>query len=400
MGGQAGPAACLLVAHTVPPLLGGSASVYAALATAAAGQIAVLTSRRDHVSGAERPGWREADAAAPYPVHRIGLVRPPLAGGVAATLSWAPGAARLALSVARLARRHQVRAVCLADDETVGWLIPLVRRRLGLRALAYCHGDDLVQQDGRAVARRRRWLAEADRVVAASSFAARRLEEAYAVAPGRIALIPNGVELSLFRPLPPDPAFAAALGLSGRVILAATRLVPRKGVDRLIEALPAVLRAVPDAVLAVAGEGPQRAELEARARGLPVRFLGAVPQARLPELYALAEVVALPNRAEPGEADGIAMTLLEAQACGRPVIGGRAGGSPEAIADGASGLLVEGGDAEAVAAALVRVLTDAALAARLSAGALAVSAGRGWADRARAFLELCRGGGDGAGAGP
>ncbi len=385
------PPLCLLVAHTFPPLLGGSAAVYAALAEAAEGAIAVLTSRRDHVGGAERPGWREADAALPYPVHRIGLVRPPRHGGVAATLSWAPRALWLAFSIARLVRRHRVVAVCIADDETVGWLIPFVRHRLRRRALAYCHGDDLVQQDERAVARRRRWLAEADAIVAASSFAQRRLTEAYAVAPGRIALIPNGVDLSLFRPVPPDPSLAAAFGSARRIILAATRLVPRKGVDRLIEALPAVLEAVPGAMLLVAGEGPQRAELEARSRGLPVRFLGALPRSRLPGLYALADVVALPNRAEPGEADGVAMTLLEAQACGRPVIGGLAGGSPEAIADGTDGLLVDGNDPAAIAAALVRVLTNPALAARLSAGALAVSAGRGWADRARAFLALCRG---------
>ncbi|MDW8444481.1 MAG: glycosyltransferase family 4 protein [Acetobacteraceae bacterium] len=385
-------ALCLLVAHTFPPVLGGSAAVYAALARHAAGEIAVLTSRRDHRTGEERADWREADAAAPHPVHRLGLVRPPLAGGLAATLAWAPRAAWLAATVARLAEAHRVRAVCLCDDETVGWLVPFVRKTLGLRSLVYCHGDDLVQTDQRAIARRRRHLAAAHAVVAASAFAAQRLETAYGVPQERIVQIPNGVDLDRFRPGTPAAGLASALGLAGRrVILAATRLVPRKGVDRLIAALPAVLAAVPDAMLAVAGEGPQRAQLEAMARGLPVRFLGAQPAERMPDLYRLAEVVALPNRFEPGEADGIPMTLLEAQACGRPVVAGRAGGSPEAVADGESGLLVDGEDPAAIAAALIRLLVDPALAARLSAGALAVSSGRDWRSRTAAFLSLCRG---------
>ncbi len=385
-------ALCLLVAHTFPPLLGGSAAVYEALARRAEGEIAVLTSRCDHRTGAEREGWREADHDAPYPVHRLGLVRPPLAGGLASTLTWVPGAALLAATVARLVRRHGVRAVCIADDDTVGWLVPFVRRALGVRALVYCHGDDLVQTDPRAIARRRRHLAAAHTVIAASAFAARRLEEAYGVARERIALIPNGIDLDRFRPGPPNPRLAKALGLTGRrVILAATRLVPRKGVDRLIAALPAVRAAVPNVALVVAGDGPQRPALEAMAQGHPVLFLGAQKAERMPDLYRLADVVVLPNRAEPGEADGIPMTLLEAQACGLPVIAGRAGGAPEAVRDGETGLLVDGEDAGAIAAALVRVLTDRALAARLAAGALAVSSGRDWRQRTEAFLALCRG---------
>lgn len=390
-------ALCLLVAHTFPPLLGGSAAVYEALARHANGAIAVLTSRRDHRTGEERPGWREADRSAPYAVHRLDLVRPPLGGRLSATLAWAPRATLLAATVATLARRHGVSAVCVCDDETVGWLVPFVRRAMGLRALVYCHGDDLVQSDARAVARRSRHLAAAHAVIAASAFAARRLETAYGVARDRIFLLPNGVDLDRFCPGPPDGALAAALGVAGRrVILAATRLVPRKGVDRLITALSAVMARVPNAALLIAGDGPQRPALEAQAQGLPVRFLGAVPPERMPALYRLAEVVVLPNREEPGEVDGIPMTVLEAQACGRPVIGGRAGGTPEAIADGETGLVVDGEDAGAIAAAVIRVLTDPALAARLAAGARAVSASRDWRVRTRTFLGLCTGSAKGA----
>lgn len=395
----AGPR-CLLVAQTFPPMLGGSAGVYAALAREARGAIAVLTGRLDHRTGAEWPGWRALDAAQPYPVARIALVRPPLAEAVpggrwAGRIAWGFGALRLAAAVARHAARHRADAICVCDDETVGWLVPFARRVLRRRALIYCHGDDLVQQDPRAVAARRRWFAQADRVVAAGDFAARRLVEGYGVPPGRIALVPNGVDLGRFAPGPPDAALAARLGIppGARVVLAPTRLVPRKGVDRLVAAWPAVRARVPGAMLVVAGEGPQRAALEAMA-GKAVRFLGAVAAAEMPALYRLAALVALPNRAEPGEADGLPLVLLEAMASGVPVLAGRAGGTAEAVRAGETGLLVDGEDTGAIAAAVLAVLEDPALAARLAAGGLALARSRGWDARARQVLALC-GGADG-----
>jgi len=386
--------ACLLVAQTFPPLIGGSAGVYAALAGAARGEIAVLTATHDHATGREHPGWREVDAALPYPVRRLRYARPPLAdaaprGRVVRNLHWAPHAARLAAAVAREALVAE--AVCVCDDDAVGWLVPFARRVLRRRALIYCHGDDLVETDPRAIARRRHWFAEAHAIVAAGDFAAARLTGAYGMPESKVATIRNGVDLARFAPRPEPPGLRDSLGAAGqRVLLAPARLVPRKGVDRLIAALPAILAAEPRALLVVAGDGPQRAELEAAARGLPVRFLGAVTPAEMPGLYALSECVVLPNRAEPGESDGLPLVFLEANAAGKPVLGGRAGGTMEAVEEGRNGLLVEGADTQAVAAGVIRLLSDAPLAARLAQGARAVAAERGWGSRAAALLALCR----------
>ncbi|MCU0886664.1 MAG: glycosyltransferase family 4 protein [Rubritepida sp.] len=386
---------CLLVAQTFPPVLGGSAEVYAALARHAGGAIAVLTARRDHMTGGEHPGWAALDAALPHPVERIPLIRP-LTGAAAGgsrlrrRIAWAAGAARLALAVTAAARRHRAAAICLGDDDAAGWLAPFARRVLRRRVLIYCHGDDLVEEDPRAIAWRRRWFAEADMVVAAGDFAAARLAEGYGVPAAHIARLPNGVDLARFGPRPEPEGLRGQLGLDGRrVILAAARLVPRKGVDRLIEALPAVLAQEPRAALLVVGDGPQRPALEAAAAGLPVHFAGAVPAAEMPALYALAEVFALPNRAEPGESDGLPLVFLEAQASGLPVLGGRAGGTAEAVRDGETGLLVAGEDAAEVARGVLRLLQDGALAQRLAAAGRAAAQQRGWAARASAFLELC-----------
>ncbi len=398
---------CLLVAQTFPPQLGGSGEVHAALARHApkdggAGAIAVLTGWRDHRTGQEQPGWRAHDAAAPYPIRRLPLVRPALRqaapphswprGALARRASWGWGALRLAAAVAAEARRHRATAVCVCDDETVGgWLLPFVRRILGLRALVLCHGDDLVPEGAAARARRLAVLRRADLCVGAGRVAAERLA-ALGVEPSRIGRVPNGVDLARFRPLAEPEGLRARLGLAGRrVILAPTRLVPRKGVDRLLEALPVILAAEPRAALLVAGEGPQRAALEGAARGLPVVFAGAVAADAMPGLYALAELVALPNREEPGESDGMPLVFLEAGACGRPVLGGRAAGTPEAVEEGVNGLLVDGTDPGDIAAAALRVLADPALAARLAAGGRAAAARNGWEGRARDFLALCGG---------
>ena len=321
------PPRCLLIAHTFPPVLGGSAAVYDSLARCAGGAIAVLTSRRDHRTGDEWRGWREADARAPFPVWRLALVRPPLAaasagGRMAQRLAWGWHAAALAAGTAALVRRHRIGAVCICDDDSVGWMVAFVRHALGRVAAVYCHGDDLVETDPRRVRRRARWLAHGHIVFAASRFARDRLVAAYGVAPERIVLLPNGVDAARFAPRPPPPALIARYGLAGRrVILAPSRLVARKGADRLIAAMPAILARHPDALCLLVGEGPQRDELAGLAARLgvaaSVRFAGAVAPADMPDHYALAELVALPNRAMPGEADGIPLVLLEAGAAGQ-----------------------------------------------------------------------------------
>lgn len=394
------PARCLFVCHTFPPVIGGSAGVYAALAREAQGAIAVLTSRLDPATGREWAGWREADAAAPHPVRRIGLVRPPLPGGalrnpILRHAAWAFRAMRLAVAVALAARSHRADAVCICDDETVGWLVPFVQHLLRRRVLVYCHGDDLVQRDPAARCRRRRWLQAADLVVAAGNFPARQLVELYGIARERVAVLPNGVDLRRFRPLPPDPTRRNALGLEGRrIILAPTRLVPRKGVDRLIETMPRIRAQHPEAILLVAGDGPQRGDLQELAATVggeaTARFLGAVAPEELPALYALAELVVLPNRMEPGESDGVPLVLLEAGASGRPVVAGHAGGSAEVVQDGRNGLLVDGEDCDAIARAVLRLLDDGELATRLGRGGIDAARGAGWDERVSTFLDLCR----------
>ncbi len=398
MPGERGTA-CLLVTNIFPPAMGGSSQVYAALASFAQGDIAVLTSSHDYETGLERQGWRAFDSQAPYPVHRVNCIRPylrtsRLRPGLPYRIHEALTALRLAVSVLRLALRYRVGAICIADDETVGWLT-LAGRVLKVRTLIYCHGDDL-KCAKESVPRRRRWFGLADRVVAASHYAARLLIADFGVPAGKVATIPNGVDLGAFFPQAVSPSFFQQHGLEGRrLLLTVSRLVPRKGVDKVLEALPVVAGQFPNLLYAVVGDGPQRRALEQKAQALGiasmVRFFGAIAHSQTREFYNAAELVLLPNREEAGEADGLPLVFLEANACAKPVIGGKAGGTPEILRDGENGVLVDGNDPGAIAVALRDLLGNQEMRTAMGQRGFEMARDWGWAARAAAFLRLCRG---------
>ncbi len=149
------------------------------------------------------------------------------------------------------------------------------------------------------------------------------------------------------------------------------RLVERKGIEVVIRAMPRVLEAVPDAIYLVVGTGPQRGKLErlASESGLEGRvvFVGRVSDEELLYYYGACDLFVLLSRtlADKGEMEGFGIVFLEAGACGKPVIGGKGGGTSEAIEDGVTGLLVDPLDVNEIAGTIVRVLVDGELARRL-----------------------------------
>lgn len=152
------------------------------------------------------------------------------------------------------------------------------------------------------------------------------------------------------------------------------RLRKYKGAQHAIRALPLVRRSVPQATLSIVGDGPYRRDLERLARALgvadAVRFLGAVSNAGKVAALNDAQVALCPSPKE-----GWGLTVIEANACGTPVVASRSPGLTESVRDGETGLLTPHGDHGALAAAVVRLLTDRALRLRMSAAALA------WAHR-------------------
>ena len=171
----------------------------------------------------------------------------------------------------------------------------------------------------------------------------------------RLHVMRNGVDLERFRPLP-QAQVRQELGLEGApLLLSVGHLVERKGHHLAIEALPALLRSHPQARLAIVGDGTERERLQALARSLGVEarvhFAGAVPNEQLLRWYSAADALILASSRE-----GWANVLLEAMACGTPVVATRIWGTPEVVTPASGGVLFEPREAPALAAAVQRLL--------------------------------------------
>jgi glycosyltransferase involved in cell wall biosynthesis len=184
------------------------------------------------------------------------------------------------------------------------------------------------------------------------------------------AVVPSGVPTARLRAAAPTRAAARArLGLPADafVVAGVGRLVPIKGFDILVDALPAIAARVPSARALLIGDGEERAALEARAAALGVRerlsITGALSDVE--GALAAADVLAAPSRNE-----GMGRVLVEAMALGLPVVGAMVGGIPDVIVDGECGRLVAADDAPALAGALAELGIDAALRAKLGAAAV------------------------------
>ncbi len=190
--------------------------------------------------------------------------------------------------------------------------------------------------------------------------------------------IAPGIDVNHF--IPTDASkLRKSLGLSDKkVIVSVGRLVHRKGQDHLIEAMPAILKAVPTAHLLLVGQGPYREYLQKLVTkyGLEdsVTFIGRIHYAELPQYICVGDIFAMPSRSRLMglEVEGLGIVYLEASSCGLPVLAGSSGGAPDAVLESETGLVVDGTDNKQIAAAAVELLTNSDLAKRMGI------AGRQW----------------------
>lgn len=193
--------------------------------------------------------------------------------------------------------------------------------------------------------------------------------------------LPPGVDEKTFHPDSGGDRVRARLGLTDRpVVVCVSRLVPRKGQDTLILAMPAILAREPDAVLLIVGGGPYAKDLKklAEETGVSdsVRFTGPVPWEELPAHYGAGDVFAMPCRTRRGglDVEGLGIVYLEASATGLPVVAGDSGGAPDAVLDGETGWVVRGGSVEESADRIATLLGDPELRQRMG------ERGRAWVE--------------------
>lgn len=305
------------------------------------------------------------------------------------------------LALLRLTRRERF------DLLHAHWVIPngpaaaLAAGRRALPLVLSLHGSDIYLPERKPWLRPiARWtLRRAAAITACSQDLARRAVALGAPA-GRLTVIPYGADPQTFHPA--DPAerarTRAELGLSPHepFLLAVGRLVRKKGFDILLRALPQVIREVGPVRLLIAGRGDLHEELVALAGRLGVNnyvnFTGAIERDRLPALFRSCDLLAVPSmHDERGNVDGLPNVVLEGMASGVAIVASEVAGIPQVISPEETGLLVPEKDPEALAAAIVRLLREPELRARLGREARKrVEKELNWPAVARQFEQVYR----------
>jgi teichuronic acid biosynthesis glycosyltransferase TuaC len=263
----------------------------------------------------------------------------------------------------------------------------LLARHVGKPFTVTARGSDLNVLSGYAVPRRlMQWAAARAAASIGVSDALVDVLRRWHIDPARLHVMRNGVDLSRFRPAARDEA-RRRLGLDGHpLVLAVGNLVEVKGHELLLDAMPAVLARHPQARLAIVGDGPELARLQRHAARLQlppscIVFQPAVAQDELVPWYNAADLLVLPSRSE-----GCANVLLEAMACGTPVVATDVGGSRELLDDPAAGVLVALREPAALAQAMLELIERGPDRARVRAHAERF----GWEPTAGALLALLR----------
>ncbi|MBS0520552.1 MAG: glycosyltransferase family 4 protein [Proteobacteria bacterium] len=254
------------------------------------------------------------------------------------------------------ARRHRPFDAVFCGHVYMVPLAWMLARLLGARLWLQAHGAEVLEVPG---ALSRRAVEAADLVTVVSRATRHTLLSWASLAPERVRVLPDTVR-DMFEPGPPSEALRSRLGFGpGPVLLTVGRLSSAeryKGHEQVFAALPALRARFPTLVHVVAGDGDDRARLEARAAELAgesaaVRFVGYIPEADLPDLYRSADLYVMPSTKE-----GFGIVYLEAAACGLRVVGGVGGGSGDAVPGEQIGVLVDSGDGKALEQAIVRLL--------------------------------------------
>jgi phosphatidylinositol alpha-1,6-mannosyltransferase len=343
----------LVVTNDFPPRPGGIQSfVHGLVSRLPADRVVVYTSRWR--------GWQEWDASQQFEVIRenTSVLLP---------------TTNVRRKVVELLTAHECEAVWFGAAAPLGLLAPALRRAGAERIVATTHGHE-VGWAAAPGARQllRRIAGDVDVLTYLGDFTKSRLQN---VVPKETTLqrLAPGVDTDAFR-----PGLGAErrdqLGLRDRrVVVCVSRLMPRKGQDVLIRALPAIRQRVPDVSLLLVGGGPMRQRLERLAvtAGVAgaVTFTGSVPTDELPTYYGAGDVFAMPGRTRLGgiDVEGLGIVFLEAAACGLPVVAGDSGGAPEAVVDGTTGYVVDGRSVGAVADHVADLLAEPQLARAMGA---------------------------------
>lgn len=269
---------------------------------------------------------------------------------------------RLWCRLRQIVKKERISVVHCGRVLPEGFAALLLKITTGIPYYCYVHGEDV---EACLTSRELTWLTRrvlrgAEKIISNSENTLQILTGKWDMDPSQVIVMNPGVDVQRFCPdnnaQPPEE-------WSGRtVILTVGRLQRRKGHDMMIQALPALVQRWPDLLYAIVGDGEEQARLKALVAeydlGRHVQFMGAVDDAEMVNAYQHCDLFALPNRRVGSDDEGFGMVLLEAQACGRPVLAGASGGTRETLDEGVTGVLVDCTAPENIADAVARLLKN------------------------------------------
>jgi phosphatidylinositol alpha-1,6-mannosyltransferase len=304
------------------------------------------------------PGWKEFDAGCPFKIVRA---------------AWKIGLYR---KFRKFVRRGGVECVLVTHRADFAESARLMAKPGGVPYVVVAHGGEILKARRKPSVQRN--LPPAAKIIAVSNYTRGLLVE-LGIESKKIVVIPNGTDTERFHPNADGSKIRKRYAPKGqKIVFTLSRLVKRKGHANLMRALSG-LGSEYNVEYVIGGTGEEEKNLRALAKELGiakhVHFTGRIEDDELPKYYAACDVFAMPNRYVEGEmnVEGFGIVFLEANAAGKPVIGGDSGGTVDAIIDGETGFLVDPDDVSDIASALEKLLSNEDMAKRLGeAGRLRV----------------------------
>jgi glycosyltransferase involved in cell wall biosynthesis len=394
----------LFISSNFPPVIGGSAVVYDQLCRNARGRIVALGAANDYRTGEPWPDIEQKDADRGYMIHRVPLLRPAASGSE--PRNWIERVCHALFRdlpimlgvlgfVFALTLKYRVKVICLGELIYGGWLVFPIRYLLRRKVVIYTHGEEISQEIDNFLARRRGlFLRHADAIVAVSLFCKGQIISKYMIDPAKIHVINNGVDLKSYNRNGKDRSVWPRDIRDKKIILSVSRLVERKGQENLVRSMSEILRFHPDAHCVIVGGGPLQEVLKTLVGDLGIwsscTIVGPAPHELVVEYFRNCDLFALPCRTLPdGDTEGFGLVFLEAGACAKPVVAGIAGGTIEAVADGETGLLVDGTRVADIAHAIIHLLSHPESARKMGEEGWRRAQGCNWPAVALKFVSVC-----------
>ncbi|MEP1446554.1 MAG: glycosyltransferase family 4 protein [Paraglaciecola sp.] len=279
---------------------------------------------------------------------------------------------RLVWQIKKITKQHQITHIhCgrVIHEGVTAWLLKLIT---GTPYLCYVHGEDVetAATSGEHNLMVKQVCKHATRLICNSQNSASIVKRLRYAGDDKIEVLHPGVDASLFVPMAEDQDFKQLMGWHERkVMITVGRLQERKGQDMMIRAIVLLKEQFPEVLYAIIGRGDRLESLKALALELGVndhvQFLTEVTDPQMIQCYQQSDVFILPNRTIGNDIEGFGMVLVEAQACGKPVIAGDSGGTKETMLINQSGFVIDCTDAQLVSRTVAKLLADPVLSANM-----------------------------------